>query len=186
MDRIAEIIKGCIDGKRKSQEQLYKLYSKKMFGLCLYYTKDYTAAEDIVQEGFVKIFKNIKQFKNKGSFEGWIRKIIINTALEKYRKQHHLYAVNDIENYAEDYSYDAIMDYISAKDLIRIIKELSPQYKMVFSLYAIEGYSHKEISEKLGISIGTSKSNLSRARVLLQKKIEKEFYPAISKNKIAT
>ncbi len=175
MEQLSEIIKGCVAGKRKYQEILYKQFSKKMFGVCLYYTKDYTEAEDVVQEGFMKIFKYVGQFSNKGSFEGWMRKIMVNTALEKFRKQHNMFAVSSIEPYCEDLSFDDISDQISAQELMQMIQELSPKYKVVFSLYAIEGYSHAEISELLGISEGTSKSNLSRARKILQEKVKIQF-----------
>ncbi|MCK4661610.1 MAG: sigma-70 family RNA polymerase sigma factor [Bacteroidales bacterium] len=146
-----------------------------MFGICLRYSKDYTEAEDTLQEGFIKVFENISSFKFKGSFEGWLRRIMVNTALEKYRKQNVLYPVSDIFEYAEDIGYDDITSDISAGDLLKLITELSPQYRVVFNLYAIEGYSHNEISKKLGISTGTSKSNLSRARQILQEKVKKLY-----------
>ena len=157
------------------------MFQRKMFGVCLRYSKDYTEAEDIVQDGFIKVFKNIKEFKNTGSFEGWMRKIMVNTALEKFRKIDLLYPVNDIYEYDNSQNYDDIISNISAKDLLQIIQDLSPKYRMVFTLYAIEGYSHKEISEMLKISVSTSKSNLSRARVVLQKKVEETFAPAVRK-----
>ncbi len=168
---LKNIIKGCVAGKRKSQDSLYRLFAKKMFGVSLIYTKDYSAAEDVVQEGFIKIFKNIKQYRFKGSFEGWVRRIIVNTALEKFRKASHLFASGNFDDYAETLSYDDVISQISAKELMNIIQELTPQYRVVFSLFAIEGYSHKEIAEELNISQGTSKSNLSRARKILQEKV---------------
>ena len=126
---------------------------------------------------FTCFFKNIKSFKSEGSFEGWVRRIMINTALEKYRKQKYLYPVSDVFEVAEDLGFDDVISNISAKDLLALIQELSPKYRMVFSLYAIDGYSHKEISDMLGITIGTSKSNLSRARIILQKKVKDLFNP---------
>ncbi len=171
MNELEKIIKSCIEGKRKAQEELYKLFSKKMYGVCLCYSKDYTQAEDVLQEAFVKIFQNIKQFQNKGSFEGWIRKIVVNTALEKFRKQHLLLDEREVYNYHDNFSYDDIISDITAKDLLQLVQELSPQYRMVFCLYAIDGYSHEEIADQLGISEGTSKSNLSRARKILQDKV---------------
>ncbi len=176
MNDLQEIIEGCKAGKRKSQGQLFKKLSKKMYGVCLIYTKDRSAAEDVLQDGFVKVFKYIKQFEGKGSFEGWVRRIMVNTALERYRKQRLLYVSDDVENYSENVYYDDIISEISAQDLLAIVQELSPQYKVVFSLYAIEGYSHKEISAQLGISEGASKSNLSRARKVLQAKVEKYYH----------
>jgi RNA polymerase sigma-70 factor (ECF subfamily) len=185
LDALEEIIKGCVLGKTNSQEQLYKMFAAKMYGVCLHYSKDSTEAEDILQEGFYKILKNIKSFKNEGSFEGWVRRIMINTALEKYRKQKFLYPVSDIIEIADIFSYDDVISEITARDLLKLIQELSPKYRMVFSLYAIDGYSHKEISDMMGITIGTSKSNLSRARIILQKKVKELFNPKVSQFKLA-
>ena len=175
MTKTEDIIKGCIAGKNEAQEALYNKYSRKMFGLCLRYTKDYSAAEDVLQDGFIKVLTNISSFKGKGSFEGWIRRIMINTALERYRKQFQMYSISDNEEIIEKIAYNDVVDEISAKDLLKLVQELPPAYKMAFNLYAIDGYSHKEISEKLDISVGTSKSNLSRARKILQTKVEKHF-----------
>lgn len=163
---------------------LYELFQRKMFGVCLRYVKDYTEAEDIAQEGFIKVFQNISAFKGKGSLEGWIKKIMINTALERFRKKEKLYLVEDICNYEEVSDYEDIISEISADELIKMIQELSPRYRTVFSLYAIEGYNHGEISIMLNISIGTSKSNLSRARLILKEKVEKN-YPLISKLRLS-
>ncbi|MBI9033500.1 MAG: sigma-70 family RNA polymerase sigma factor [Bacteroidales bacterium] len=146
-----------------------------MFGVCRYYSKDYTEAEDVLHEGFIKVFKKINQFEGKGVFEGWLRRVFVNTALERYRKQNILYPVEDYHQFVElADNYNAV-EQITTKDLYAIIQELSPKYKMVFNLYAIEGYQHKEIAEMLGISEGTSKSNLARARTILQKKVKERF-----------
>ena len=171
---LEEIIKGCISHKREYQSKLYKLFSRKLFAVCYNYSKDYTEAEDTLHEGFMKIFSNIAQYSFKGSFEGWMRKIIVNTALEKFRMQKHLFVDVDFE-YTEDIGYDEIVSNISAGDLMNIIDELPPQYKLVFNLYAIEGYSHKEVGGMLNITEGTSKSNLARARYILKDKVEKHF-----------
>lgn len=173
---LEDIIKGCKSGKIKSQEKLYNLFSDELFGLCLYYSKDYTEAEDILHDGFIKIFNSIETFRYQGSFEGWMKRIMVNTALEKFRREKHLHPVSDVsynekERYAED-----LISQISAKDLLKLVQNLSPKYRMVFNLYVIEGYSHKEISEMLGISIGTSKSNLARARAILQKNVSVHFF----------
>lgn len=170
------IVKGCISEKRKDQEKLFNLFSDEMFGVCIYYSKDYTEAEDTLHEGFMKVFQKIGQFSGKGSLAGWIKRIMINTALEKYRKQHHMYAITDKFEFEEDIERTNVIDDLSAKDLINLIRELTPKYRMVFNLYAIEGYSHKEIGKMLGISEGTSKSNLARARYALQKKVKNHFY----------
>lgn len=155
---------------------LFREFSDEMFGVCLYYSKDYTESEDILHEGFIKIFKNISKFKHKGSFEGWMRRIMINTALEKFRKEKHLHAISNIDDHEGDFISEDIVSNITARDLISLIQQLSPKYRMVFNLYAIEGYSHKEISKMMGISEGTSKSNLARARAVLQKNVKSHFY----------
>ncbi|MCD4773746.1 MAG: RNA polymerase sigma factor [Bacteroidales bacterium] len=175
MNNLEEVIQGCVKGKRKSQEMLFNIFSKKMFAVCLYYSKNKDEAEDILHNGFLKIFENIKQYKGRGSFEGWVRKIFVNTALEKFRSQTFLTAVNDQIEY--DYmTEDAdIISKLSSEELIKMIQELSPAYRMVFNLYAVEGYSHEEISKKLEIAEGTSKSNLARARKILQKKVRNRF-----------
>ncbi|MEA3494763.1 MAG: sigma-70 family RNA polymerase sigma factor [Bacteroidota bacterium] len=175
MNNLDEILKGCRKCKRDAQSKLYKLYSSKLFFVCLYYSKDQTEAEDILHDGFLKIFNKIGQYKGKGSFEGWMKRIMINTALEKFRKQNQLHPVNDVYEYIEDVSYEDVISQISFNDLLKYVQQLSPKYRMVFNLYGIEGYSHKEISKEMGISIGTSKSNLSRARNILQEKVKKEL-----------
>jgi RNA polymerase sigma-70 factor (ECF subfamily) len=171
-----EIIKGCKDGRIKDQERLYNLFSSILFGVCLYYSKDRTEAEDLLHDGFMKIFSNIATYRYKGSFEGWMRKIMINTALEKFRREKHLHPLSDLEDKEEELYAEDTISNISADDLVNMIQNLSPKYRMVFNLYAVEGYSHKEISEMLGISEGTSKSNLSRARTILQRNVNKYFY----------
>ncbi len=170
------ILEGCIAGNRKAQGNLFDLFGDEMFGVCLYYSKDYTEAEDTLHEGFIKVFQKIDQFKHKGSLVGWIRKVMVNTALEKYRKHQQLYALVDEQALNEDMVPENAFHDLSAQDLIKLIRELTPQYRMVFNLYAIEGYSHKEISEMMGISEGTSKSNLARARYILQKKVKKYYF----------
>jgi len=170
---IKKIIKGCLDGDRRDQELLYRRHSPKLYGVCLQYSGNDEEARDILQEGFIKIFENLRNYKHEGSFEGWIRRIIVNTALEKFRSRHKLFRVDDIDTIQEQESEPDTEDYagLQAVDLLFIIRELPPKYRMVFNLYAIEGYSHKEIGEMMNISEGTSKSNLSRARTILQKKV---------------
>jgi RNA polymerase sigma factor (sigma-70 family) len=175
-DELEQLVKRCISGDRKAQGVLFNIYSAEMFGVCLYYSKDYTEAEDTLHDGFMKVFQKIDQFEFKGSLAGWIRRVMVNTSLEKFRKQHVLYAVGDDYENKEDINRENVISDLSAQDLINLIRELTPQYRMVFNLYAIEGYSHKEISEMLGISEGTSKSNLARARSVLQNKVKKYFY----------
>jgi len=170
-----DIIKGCISGKPEAQEALYKKYSGKLFGISIRYTKDHSAAEDVLQEAFIKILNHISGYKGTGSFEGWMRRIVINTALERFRKQFQMYSISDVSENEDSLQYNHILTDIAAKDLLRLIQDLPNAYKMVFNLYAIDGYTHKEIGEILDISEGTSKSNLSRARKLLQAKIKDRF-----------
>jgi len=143
-----------------------------MFGICLQYTKNSTEAEDVLQDGFIKIFQKISQYRGEGSFEGWMRRIIVNTALEKFRKQNLLYPVSEIHETTELVMHDDLVSEISSKELLNIIQELPPRYRMVFNLYALEGYKHREVAEIMGIDTGTSKSNLARAREILKKRIK--------------
>lgn len=173
MTEIRKIIKGCLEGNRRDQELLYRRHASKLYAVCLQYSSSEDEARDILQEGFIKIFENLGSYKHEGSFEGWMRKITVNTALEKYRSRHNLYKVEDIDMIPETGDEPEAEDFslLEADDLLNIIRELPPKYRMVFNLYAIEGYSHKEISEMINISEGTSKSNLSRARVILQRRV---------------
>ncbi len=168
-----DLIKGCIDGNRQMQELLYKKFSPKMYGVCLRYSGNVDDANDLLQEGFIKVFKNLQKFRGEGSFEGWIRRIFVNTSIEHFRKKVKLYNVSEIqENTIEDINLN-ILDTLAEKDLIAIVNELSPGYKTVFNMHVIEGYSHKEIADMLGITEGTSKSQLARAKGVLKKSIEK-------------
>ena len=170
---LQELIDLCLAGESLAQKHLYDRFSPTMFGVCLQYSKNHEEARDILQEGFIKVFRKLKQFKGKGSFEGWMRRIFINTALERYRTQSRLITTDEELEISTGNLSDEIISDLSAHELLQMIQELSPQYRMVFNLYAIEGYSHNEISKMLKISEGTSKSNLSRARVILQEKIKK-------------
>ena len=173
-----ELIHGCIARKRKYQELLYANFSPKMFAICLRYASDYHSAEDILQDGFVKVFRNIHKFRHEGSFEGWLRRIFVNTAIEHYRKAVPMYPILEVNNSHLDVIDDLTLAQLEADDLMGLVQSLSPGYRTVFNLYVIEGYSHKEIAEMLGISEGTSKSQLARARYLLQKKVRQLYkYP---------
>lgn len=161
----------CKDKDRKAQESLYSMYSPILFSICLRYAENYEDAQDIFQEGFVIIFNKIDQYKFEGSFEGWMKRIMVNLALSKFRKKNLTYEIDsekisepiqDEEENLMDFEYD---------ELLRIIQELPPQYKQVFNLYVFEEYKHPEIATLLNISVNTSKSNLSRARNLLKEKI---------------
>jgi RNA polymerase sigma factor (sigma-70 family) len=174
-EKLDILIKGCKKGNARSQEELYKLFSAAMYGLCLQYASNEDDAKDILQDGFVKVFQKIDQVKNPVAFPGWIRRVIINTALEKYRSQVLLQRIDDGQLALKEEVSGDVLEQLNAEALVKMIKELSPRYRMVFNLYAIEGYSHKEIGKMLEISEGTSKSNLSRARIILQVKLKKLY-----------
>lgn len=143
-----------------------------MYTVCLRYSENAEDANDVLQEGFMKVYRSLSKFRGEGSFEGWVRRIFINTSIEHYRKKVKLYNVTEVqENTIEDDSLDAL-DSLATKDVLNIINELSPGYKQVFNMHVIEGYSHKEIAELLGITEGTSKSQLARAKSVLKKIIE--------------
>jgi len=180
-EQLETILKGCRKGRRKSQELLYRRFASAMYGLCLQYASSEDDAQDILQDGFVKVFTKLDQVKKPEAFPGWIRRIMINTALERYRSQVALQPVEEIKGGIPGEEEDQIMNGLSSEELVRLIQGLTPRYRMVFNLYAVEGYSHQEISEKLGISVGTSKSNLSRARAILQEKVKKIYGSAISR-----
>lgn len=167
---LKELINDCKNNNRKAQEQLYRLYSGKLFAVCLKYSRNYTEAQDNLQDGFLIIFQKIGQYSFKGSFDGWLKRVMINNVLQQYRQQTFLSLVN--EDVAEDYEIELDDDEISLDYLLKIIQELPDQYRLVFNLYVIDGYSHAEIAEMLNINIGTSKSNLARGRMILKEKIE--------------
>lgn len=169
------IVEGCIKGNRKAQKALYDKYSAKMMGVCIRYAPDIPTAEDILQDGFVKAFRNLEKFRFDGSFEGWLRRIIVNTAIEHYRRKNHLYPLLEAADTDMDVSDDHVINKLAAEDIIALIKQLSPGYRTVFNMYVVEGYSHKEIAKQLNISEGTSKSQLARARYILMEEVEKHF-----------
>lgn len=169
----SDLIHGCINGDRQIQEILYKRFSSKMYGVCLRYSGSPDDANDLLQEGFIKIYKNIDKFRGDGSFEGWIRRIFVNTAIEHFRKKVKLYNVSEVqENTIEDTDI-SVLDKLAVKDIIVLVNELAPGYKTIFNMHVIEGYSHKEIADILGITEGTSKSQLARAKGVLKKSLEK-------------
>ena len=169
---IQELIEGCLRGDRTSQSRLYNLLANKMFVVCLRYAKSREEAEEILQEGFIRVFEFIHQYKFAGSFEGWVRKIMVNCALQKFRSKKQLHAVVNIDSaQVEDTGNENIMAHIGTKELLAMVQQLPPGYRMVFNLYVFEGMKHREIAEHLGISEGTSKSNLSDARTILQRSV---------------
>ncbi len=167
-----KIIAGCKKGDGRSQEALYRLVAPVMYGLCLRYAGNEDDARDIMQDGFIKVFSKIGQYTGKGSLEGWIRRIMVNTALERYRGMVNMESIDEKITGNPELSHEETIAKLTADEITEMISSLTPRYRMVFNLYAIEGYSHKEISEMMGISEGTSKSNLSRARAVLQEKLK--------------
>lgn len=171
---LEDIVKGCQAGEREFQELLYNTSSSKMLGICTRYAKDNFEAEDMMQTGFIKVFKKINDYRGEGSFEGWMRRIMVHTSIEFYRKNlRSLHMVNIDETHEQAASSNFDMSSLNVKDLMRLIQNLSTGYRMVFNMYAIEGYSHKEIGEQLGITEGASKSQLSRARAILREQVLK-------------
>lgn len=164
-----ELIKGCIKQNSKAQEALYHLYKNTLFVLCLKYCANTAEAEDNLHNAFIEIFTNIGNFKNKGTFEGWIKRITINKAIDSYKKKYNLVSID--ENMGEDTQIDDNELDFSMDQLMAMIQELPNQYRMVFCLYELDDYPHSEIAQLLSISEGTSKSNLHRAKMLLKEKI---------------
>lgn len=178
-DKLETLIKGCKQGKPASQEALYRRFAAAMYGVCLQYASSEDDAQDIMQDAFIKVYGKIGQVRNPAAFPGWIRRIMINTALEKYRSQVHLQRMDEVQE--EHQVEDGVLDGLTCEELVALIQTLTPRYRMVFNLYAIEGYNHQEISEELGISVGTSKSNLSRARVILQEKVKSMYGTVVAR-----
>jgi len=164
----SDLINGCLQGNRRMQEELYRRFSPRMYAVCLRYAGNAEEAEDILQEGFIKVFKKLDSSRGDGSFEGWIRRIFVNTAIEHFRRKRYLMPVTEKEENTIEGKYTSVLDELGAKDIMALIQELSPGYRTVFNMYVVEGYTHKEIADMLGISEGTSKSQLSRAKVILQ------------------
>lgn len=165
-----QLIEKCKINDTKAQGELYKLFSSKLFSVCLKYSRNYVEAEDNLQDAFLTIFNKIGQYKYKGSFEGWLKRITINTVLQRYRNEKVFDIIN--EDIVEDSEIDMDEDDISVDFLLRIIQELPDRYRLVFNLYVLGGYAHKDIADMLHINIGTSKSNLARARQILKQTIE--------------
>lgn len=174
-----ELIAGCIKQDRTCQEALYKRFYGKMMGVCLRYAKNRDEASDMLQEGFIKVFTSIRNFASKGSFEGWVRRIIVNTAVDHLRRNKHEYMIvstvyareGDVPDPAEEVEDENLMNNLSEEEILNAISQLSPAYRAVFNLYVMEELPHKEIADQLGISEGTSKSNLAKARFQLKKNL---------------
>lgn len=172
-----DIVKKCVKGDRKAQQELYKYFYSTMMGVCYRYSNNVDDAKDLLQDGFVKVFSNIKKYNFNGSLEGWIRRIMVNTAIDYIRKNKNVFLVNDdgyiLENSNVE-SANTIYSQFGVNDIMEAIQTLTPAYKAVFNLSVIEGYPHKDIAEKLNISEGTSKSNLAKAKMKLRTLLEQQ------------
>ena len=169
-----DLIEACIKGERSAQRELYDLFSKKMYVVCLRYTKSQQEAEDVLQESFIKVFKNIKGYRGDSRLDYWIKRVVVNTALNSQRKKLYMYPMVDIEDVKNEFDLSKAFTNFRMEELLAMIRELPTGCQTVFNLFAIEGYSHKEIAKMLEVSEGTSKSQFARARKLLQEKIAEE------------
>ena len=176
---IKKIVKGCIKGDRNMQKVLYERYYSKMMSVCYRYAKDSDEAKDLLHDGFMKIFKNLHKYNFSGSFEGWIRRLMINASIDHYRKNKNIFSLFDanmeMDVADKESGEEDIYSSFNTQMILEAVQNLSPAYRTVFNMYAIEGYSHKEIAEKLNINIGTSKSNFAKARMNLRKQLEKKL-----------
>ncbi len=166
-----QLIEGCKKKDRHAQRFLFEHYSSRMLSLCCRYLKDRMDAEDVMVTAFAKIFERIGQYKGEGSFEGWVRRIMVNESLTYLRRNRNMYLETDIEAAEREPDFDKLDSTLEAEDLLKLISELPTGYRIVFNLYAIDGFSHQEIATQMGISENTSKSQLSRARALLQRRL---------------
>ena len=182
-EKVAKLVKSCLKGDSKSQKVLYEAFYGKMFAVCIRYAGEYSEAQDILHDGFIKVFNNLKSFKNKGSLEGWIRRIIVNNAIDNVKQKKRLlldhYEEKRLEN-IEDVNFEEEylrkLNETKANHIMQLIQKLSPAYRTVFNLYVIEEYSHKEIANMLEISVGTSKSNLAKAKMRLREIFKKSNF----------
>lgn len=169
---IDSLYEGCKAGSRQAQEKLYRALASKLLGVCMRYARSTFEAEDMLQVGFIKVFRSMDSYRGEGSFEGWIRRIMVNTAIETYRRNMRSGQHTEIDEVHDDVQRTFAMDTLECEDLLRVIQTLPDGYRIVFNMYALEGFSHKEIAEALQISEGASKSQLSRARAWLKEKIK--------------
>ena len=170
---LSDLVNKCKTNDRKAQELLYKQMADKMLGVCMRYAIDKMEAEDMLQNGFIRVFNKMQDYRGEGSFEGWVRRIMVHSSIEYYRKHHKMMQVVEIDEVNEPSANAFAASNLEAKDLLVLIQQLAPGYRIVFNLFAIEGYSHKEIGEIVGITEGASKSQLSRARSILKEQILK-------------
>jgi len=172
---LEEIIDGCYQGSRKHQEALYNMFASKMFGVCLTYTKDRDLAQDILHDGFFKVFKKFDKYNSQWNLSSWIRRIVVNTAIDHFRKTNRMSNVDFQEATYLAGTYDEVNEISETSDLSDIINMLPHGAKTVFNLYTVEGYKHKEIANMLDISVGTSKSQLSKAKSVLRDLVNKYY-----------
>jgi len=168
---LEDLIKACRKGNSKAQEELYHLYKNTLFVLSLKYCQNEAEAEDNLHNAFIEIFTNIKQYSGKGSFEGWIKRITINKAIDSYKKAYQLAPIKETDFPDTDVTENELEDF-SLDQILAMIQNLPNQYRLVFNLYELDNYSHNEIAEMLNISVGTSKSNLHRAKMILKEQIK--------------
>nr|WP_299209226.1 RNA polymerase sigma factor [uncultured Dokdonia sp.] len=179
---LIQLIDKCKKSDRQSQQILYNTYKDRLFALCLKYCKNRAEAEDNLQDSFIKIFQSIKTYSGKGSFEGWMKRITINKAIDRYKKEPFIESITD-QHLKEETTIDIDETSISLQQMLALIQELPSRYRLVFNLYELDNHTHVEISEILGISVGTSKSNLHRAKIILKEKIA-SVYTTTKKNSI--
>ena len=169
-----KLVSGCLQGKSSSQKALYEKYKVQLFRVCLRYATDHAEAEDMLQDGFIKIFSDLHQFSFQGPLGAWMRRVVVNIALQHIRKNKRLTMSEEIENIADEYQTDAsVFSKMNVEGLTKLIQKLPDGYRVVFNMYVIEGYSHKEIAAQLNIQVNTSKSQLSKAKATLRKMLEK-------------
>jgi RNA polymerase sigma-70 factor (ECF subfamily) len=177
------VLDGCLAGERRSQQRVYELFYGKMMAVCLRYTKNHDQAKDILQDGFIKVFKNLEHFNRAGSLEGWVRRIMVNTAIDHFRRARHSYlllgedrSMEEFEDVPEEEERGEEMPDLKPADVINAMQKLTPAYRTVFNLYVFEEMTHKEIAELLDINVGTSKSNLAKAKANLKRLLKQDHH----------
>jgi RNA polymerase sigma-70 factor (ECF subfamily) len=182
-DDLRRLVEGCLRQDRRSQQRVYEMFFGKMLAVCMRYERDRDSAMDLVQEGFIKLFANMGKYKFDGSFEGWVRRIFVNNAIDSFRRKKHEFLVTEEDHVLARLSQEEdeirVMEEepeeLNPQDVLKAMQQLTPAYRMVFNLYVMENYQHKDIADMLGINIGTSKSNLAKARINIRKILKKEF-----------
>jgi RNA polymerase sigma factor (sigma-70 family) len=172
-ERLNDLWEGCLNNNRKQQEALYKLLAPKMMSVCMRYAKDKDTAQDILQDGFMKVFKNMQYYRGEGSREGWVRRIMVHSAINHYRKAKKMVLVDDFSETKLNNGYGYNAHTLDTNDLLKLVQQLPDNYRSIFNMYAIDGYSHKEIGNNLNISEILSRTNLNRARTMLKNQISK-------------